>query len=81
MSPDTKLAAMQLAAYTVMNEENYIHEELANEIPPRDTMLWEAYVVQRGLGIDKRTPAERFRAIGLNVTDDGVTYYDDEVEA
>jgi hypothetical protein len=80
MSPDVKLAVMELAGYTVMNEENYILEELTNEIPPVDTMLWAAYKVQRALGVSELSPVERFRKMGLNVTDDGATYYDEDVE-
>jgi hypothetical protein len=81
MSPDVKLAMMNVANYTVMNEENYIGEELSNEIPPNETILWDAYVVQRALGLSDKSPVERFRLIGFNVTDDGATLYDDEVEA
>lgn len=80
MSPNIKLAALELAGYTVMNEENYVHEELGNEIPPVDTILWAAYQVQRELGVSKLSPAERFRALGLEVSDDGATYYDENVE-
>jgi hypothetical protein len=80
MKENTKQAALELAGYTVMNEENYVHEELANGIPPVDTILWCAYEVQKSLGVSELSPVERFRAIGIQVTDDGATYYDEEVE-
>jgi len=61
----------RLASYAETQENDHIDEELQYVDHPNETVLWDAYMVQKILGESKRSPAERFRQLGISVDDNG----------
>jgi hypothetical protein len=78
-------AIEQLIQYTIMNEVNYVHEELGHS-EPADTILWEALVAKWEGFCNSKPPHIAFMELvnGVEVSPDGILinkeeYFGEEV--